>query len=910
MKEPLNIQLANRDQFMTREAGTVEGVWLKLPATAEQLNTALARIGLQGGELNKDYFINGVETPIPAIERIPLEKMQETGINELNYLAAQLETLDDKQIAKLNVTAVLTSDSGNVHLLAEQARNTNFYEQYPDIMNHAQLGEHIFNKSGLIQIPEYWAEAIDREKLGQLAAEHETGIFTEYGYIVKSGAEWEPLTEIPQEYQITPKTERPQRESKQPDTPTVEHEATAPGATIAEPPTQTKGLAVAAPFVLVSDNPKDKLTEITGRLEDGVRNIFESEQYKKCLDTFSKFHNYSVNNCLLIAMQKPDATHVGGFNFWKDEMKRPVMKGEKGIKIIAPAPFKTTKTVDKLDTNGNPIVGKDGKRVKEEQEITIPAFKVTSVFDVSQTDGEPLPELGVSELVGSVDKYKEFYTALEKASPVPISFEAIGSGAKGYYHQTEKRIVINEGMSELQNLKTAIHEMAHAKLHAIDTEKPLKVQDIPDRDTREIQAESIAYTVCQHYGLDTSDYSFGYVAGWSGEKELDTLKTSLDTIRKEAGAIITEVDKHFAELTQDKERTAEIPTTEQGNTFTIYQLKDSNETREIRFEPLDRLQQPPDLANYEKIYAAPLDNGITLEKIYADFNIDRPKDFTGHSLSVSDVVVVNRDGKESAFYVDSVGFKELPNFLTPQEQIQDKPTPTIDLKAVADYMQKLNDGLQAVKPDSSMSVGAYNAVTKRLEQSNERIPAEHTQLKDLITNAVQSPDFNTLKERMNTLHTEFTQHYSTAVQNTIDTSGKAEPPAPTASVRQTDTPPVKPPARGENVAAIEARVKAGEVINLTDLSDAIKKDKQAAQSKTTPQAQTKSATWTTAKKQDWKGTQRQDARDRAQSKAAAKPTQEKPSIKDKIAAGRREIAGQKSAIQKTVTKNKNAGLGE
>ena len=265
--------------------------------------------------------------------------------------------------------------------------------------------------------------------------------------------------------------------------------------------------------------------------------------------------------------------------------------------------------------------------------------------------------------------------------------------------------------------------------------------------------------------------------------------------------------------------------------------------------------------------------------------MDRPEDFKGHSLSISDVVVLNRDGKETAFYVDGggKGFQELPGFLTPKEQAQEKP---IDLKAVADYMQKLNDGLQAVKPDSSMSVGAYSAVVKRLEQANGRIPDNQPQLKALITDAAQSPDFNTLKERMNTLQTEFTQHYSTAVQMTVDTGSKAEPKTPpAATTRQSEPAPApKAPAQGENVAAIEAKVKAGEVINLTDLAGAIKADKQAAQTSQTGQSRTYS-----------------------RGRGAAKQT-EKPSIREEIAAGKKQLAGQKSTPSRA--QNKNAGLGE
>jgi antirestriction protein ArdC len=307
------------------------------------------------------------------------------------------------------------------------------------------------------------------------------------------------------------------------------------------------------PIELTAENTKDKLKEITDKLEAGIKGIFDSGQYKTYLNTLSKFHNYSFNNCILIAMQKPDATHIAGYTAWQHNFKRQVMRGEKGIKIIAPTPYKMKREQERIDpASGKVAISKDGKPVMDEVEVKVPAFKVATVFDISQTDGEPLPEIGVDELSGDVEKYNDFYKALEKSSPVPIAIEDIQSGAKGYYEQVEKRVAIQGGMSELQTLKTAIHEIAHARLHDIDKNAPKDVPR-PDHDTREVQAESVAYTVCAHYGLDTSDYSFGYIAGWSGDKELDTLRQSLETIRSEAGAIITEVNGHMAQLAKDRE---------------------------------------------------------------------------------------------------------------------------------------------------------------------------------------------------------------------------------------------------------------------------------------------------------------------------------------------------------------------
>jgi len=824
MNEPLNIKLSTREQH---EAGSVEGAWLKLPAAAEQLNAALARIGAQG----RDFVISGFESPVAAVSRISLENVQKAGIDELNFLAARLEMFTQEHTDKLNAASQIMGEKGeDVHHLIEYTFCPDFYELQTDVMTHAKLGTYIFEYSGLIQIPDGWAAAIDREKLGELAATQEKGVFTEYGYIVESGTagtEWYSINkdDIPEAYRITP--------------PDIEQDAitTRTAATITAKLPEKVQTAAFVPIVLTAENPRDRMKEITDKLEAGIKGIFDSEKYKDYLQTLSKFHNYSFNNCILIAMQKPDASHVAGFNDWRDKFKRPVMKGEKGIKILAPAPFKTKKLVDAVNADGKPVF-ENGRRKKEEKEITVPAFKIVSVFDVSQTDGEPLPQIGVDELTGNVDRYKELFAALEKTSPVPVGFEALSPGTKGVYYQEDKRIAVNEGMSELQNLKTLVHEIAHARLHDIDKNAP-KDTLRPDKDTREVQAESVAYAVCLHYGLDTSGYSFGYVAEWSGGKELDILKASLDTIRKEADAIITEVDKHFAVLAQDKEQTAEqtTPTEQpapeqtepQGDSFTIYQLKDSDETRNIRFVELAALTTAGlavAVANYDRIYSAPLESNTTLDDIYMNFNIDHPEGFTGHSLSVSDVIVMNRDGKETAHYVDSVGFQELPDFLTPKEQAREKPVQPIDLKAVADFMQKQYDYAKGADPNSQAAVATVSIITRRLNAANERIPDNQPQLKALISNAAQSTNLSILQERMNAMHSDFIQHYSTAVQMTIDTSGKAEPqkPAPAASVKQNDAPPApKAPAYGENVAAIEAQVKAGEVINLSDLSDAIKK---------------------------------------------------------------------------------------
>ena len=661
------------------------------------------------------------------------------------------------------------------------------------------------------------------------------------------------------------------------------------------------------PIMLSGENSADRLKEITDRLEQGIKELFESERYKEYLRVMSKFYNYSFNNTLLIAMQKPDASLVAGFTAWKNNFKRNVIKGEKGIRILAPAPFKVKREMEKLDPQTQqPIIGKDGKPVTEEQEVTIPAFKVVSVFDVSQTEGKELPNIGVDELTGDVEQYKDFFAALERTSPVPIGFEKIESGAHGYYHLEEKRIAIDEGMSELQTLKTAIHEVSHAKLHDIDLNAPKDEQQVrPDRRTREVEAESVAYTVCQHYGLDTSDYSFGYVAGWSSGKELTELKGSLETIRSAANEIINSIDEHLKEIQQEREAAQEkeiLPPSldpavqpvvtvlwsesdklqegeklslaradtlfanldeahkdipgydktkfridftmngepdyyegrqdfgdgdggliahiekyhayyqnnddwdsfllhsqgkealdadkaqrdmllnefipylklhcnlsaqekeasgvleggealtpgqteyfeavlahvdvcreklnngeyqlpdppqlsdylheaeeletykahvleeiaqeaaaagmtveeyaangyepktdgQEQDTFTIYQLKRGDETRDLRFEPLDRLTAAGysvDKANYDLIYSAPLTPDMTLGRIWEVFNTDHPKGFKGHSLSISDVVVLHQNGQDTAHYVDSYGYMEIPQFLQEQQKV-------------------------------------------------------------------------------------------------------------------------------------------------------------------------------------------------------------------------------------------------
>ena len=301
-----------------------------------------------------------------------------------------------------------------------------------------------------------------------------------------------------------------------------------------------------------------QIREITDKLEQGIKELFESERFKEYLRTMSKFYNYSFNNTLLIAMQKPEATYVAGYTSWQRNFDRQVMKGEKGIKILAPAPYKTQEEREKVDpVTQKPVIGADGKAVTETVEVLRPAFKVVSVFDVSQTDGKELPDIIVDELKGTVENYEAFFDALKQESPVPISFEDIPGGAKGFFSPVESRIAIQEGMSEIQTVKTAIHEIAHAKLHAFKPDEKAAPEDKKDRHTKEVEAESVAYTVCQRYGIETSDYSFGYIAGWSSGKETKELKSSLDTIRKTAAEMIEGIDAKLKVLLAEKAQSVE-----------------------------------------------------------------------------------------------------------------------------------------------------------------------------------------------------------------------------------------------------------------------------------------------------------------------------------------------------------------
>ena len=795
MAEPiLSGYLSNLGKYTE---GRPAGEWVTFPTTAEHLKEVFDRIGIDFKHYEEWHFTE-FQSTIPGLT----EHLSEySHPDELNYLGKLLEMQFDDDREKFIAAIEYGDHADSLQDIINLAQNLDCYWIYPSVHNEEEYGHYLVDELEEPELSDEVKRYFMYEEYGRDASINDDGMFTEKGYIYNNRntfTEWYDGRDVPQEYRVTPQPPQPER----PDPSKVEMDAAAPGQRMAQTAEQPQEPRPVIPIVLTSEKPAEKLKEITDRLEQGIAELFDSERYREYLKVMSKFHNYSFNNTLLIAMQKPDASLVAGFSAWKNNFGRNVMKGQKGIKIIAPSPFKIRQEVEKIDPHTQkPIIGKDGKPVTEEKEVKIPAYKVVSVFDVSQTEGKELPDIAVDELTGDVDRYKDFFAALEKTSPVPIAFENIGGGSHGYYHLEDKRIAINEGMSELQTLKTAIHEIAHAKLHDIDLNAPKDEQPRVDRRTREVEAESVAYTVCQHYGLDTSDYSFGYVAGWSSGRELSELKSSLETIRSAAAEIINSIDENLAELqkAQDKEQTAgQEQTTREGqeaapqpeapakadtagkeqpeaaapgksgaqekagaapkeaftpetiyrvrrnpysdsrenshllqayvtqengrakmgdvlytgtpekcrelmgqlkggeltegdvkqlyakaqetaqtagqdkDTFSIYQIKGGDETRDFRFEPYDRLQAAGnvvDRANYELVYTAPLAPETSLEDIYTRFNIDHPKDFKGHSLSVSDVVVLHQNGQDAAHFVDSVGFRQVPEFLQEQKQL-------------------------------------------------------------------------------------------------------------------------------------------------------------------------------------------------------------------------------------------------
>ncbi|MCP8410004.1 YodL domain-containing protein [Clostridioides difficile] len=785
------------------ETGVPGGVWLSMPTTKEQLHEAMQRVGITADN-PQDFFINGFMNTEQQPFDVPLPVIQRASVDELNYLGNLLSMQRDEDRDKFTAAVALGERAGSIKDLINLAQNLDCYWLYPTVQNEEDYGYYLIDELDELELPEEAKKYFMYEDYGRDAAINDGGRFTEQGYIYNNKntfTEWYngKESDIPREYKVMsfPQPERP-------DPSKVEMDAAAPGQKTAQTAEQPQEPRPVIPIVLTSEKPAEKLKEITDRLEQGITELFESERYREYLRVMSKFHNYSFNNTLLIAMQKPDASLVAGFSAWKNNFGRNVMKGQKGIKIIAPSPYKVKQEMKKIDPHTQqPIIGKDGKPVTEEKEITIPAYKVVSVFDVSQTEGKEFPDIAVDELMGDVERYRDFFAALEKTSPVPIGFEQIPGSSHGYYHLEDKRIAIQEGMSELQTLKTAIHEIAHAKLHDIDLNAPENEQQPRvDRRTREVEAESVAYTVCQHYGLNTSDYSFGYVAGWSSGRELSELKNSLETIRSAAAEIINSIDETLAELSkaQDKEQTAgqeqpdkEETTAQDKDTFSIYQLKHGDETRDLRFEPYDRLQATGnvvDKANYELVYSAELTPGTSLEDIYTRFNIDHPKDFKGHSLSVSDVVVLHQDGQNTAHYVDSFGYKSVPEFLQEQKQL----TP-----------DELETGETIKTPRGTFYVTDMSR--EQMEAAGYGFHHQSDDGKYLIMGNGTRAFAIAAEQRENPL--KAAEQTTEQNENMID-----------GIINNTPT-----------VDELEAKVKAGETISLVDLANAVKADKERGKGK-------------------------------------------------------------------------------
>ena len=579
-------------------------------------------------------------------------------------------------------------------------------------------------------------------------------------------------------------------------------------------------------------NREEQLKQITEQLEQGVAEIFTSEKYTEYLNTMAKFHNYSFNNTLLITMQKPEATLVAGYQAWQKKFNRQVKRGEKGIQIIAPAPYKEKQEIEKTDPEtGEIVIREDGQPETEVVERVITKFRVTTVFDVSQTTGEPIPEFEVSELEGDVLIYHDFMEALKTVAPVPISFIEIDGEAKGFYQIVDKYIAVQPGMSEAQTMKTAVHETAHAVLHDRDQMEAEGV--VKDQLTKEVEAESVAYVVCNHFGLDTSEYSFSYIASWSSGKNMKELRASMDTIRKTSADMIGQIEEklkefqieipeqaeelsamQYAEQTinrLEQERTifsndqrnlivnfaykldnreateklseslaesildgnreevlkllgeaeeqieslpdsliglselheagfyseSMLPLTREravelhhegvtvygltgavdvqeqsqrvmnlerdilqhdglfgvtkfewenyrrsqetvmtpeekakiketlllesdGNRYGIYQINSGQEERGYQFFSLEAAKEmgfTVDGKDYQMVYSERLRDATTLDNLFERFNIERPNDFTGHSMSVSDVIIMNRGGRLTAYYVDSFGLQ-------------------------------------------------------------------------------------------------------------------------------------------------------------------------------------------------------------------------------------------------------------
>ena len=546
VSEVFSILLHNRQLY---EQGK-EGLWLSLPTTTEKLQTALREIGISTDN-PQDFFLYDYRSPQERPIKLPRDLVLSADVDELNFLAARLEKLDAAELSELN--AALTNPQSDFHSIGQitdYPDNVDFYVHLPDVTGTGQLGDYYLNRSGMVDMPEEWKAGIFLPRFGLHIANTEHGVFTDYGYLVKSGDEWQRVHEgqpVPEEYRVMA---YPQPEA---DREAFRTEPAAPAAVLPE----------AGPIILKGKTKDEYMKEITDKLEAGVRGVLDSENYKSYLTSMSKFHTYSFRNTMLIFLQKPDASLVAGAGKWQSEFERTRKQGERGLKILAPNFYKVKKRVPKKDPDtGEPIKDKDGKTVMDEQEITVPDYRVVSVYDVSQTEGKELPEAHVDMLSGDVEQFQDLQAALERSSPYAISIEPILDGAKGRCFYLEQRIAVNEGMGELQTLKTAIHEVAHARLY--ERNSHLAEDKQPDKATREVQAESVAYAVCQYWGLDTSDYSFGYIANWSSGRDLKELQASLETIRAAANDLINEMEIHLLELQQERQAQQEHTAPEQA----------------------------------------------------------------------------------------------------------------------------------------------------------------------------------------------------------------------------------------------------------------------------------------------------------------------------------------------------------
>ena len=503
-----------------------------------------------------------------------------------------------------------------------------------------------------------------------------------------------------------------------------------------------------------SEVPESKMDTIMNSLERGVHEIFTSEKYHIYLNTMSKFHNYSFNNTLLIAMQRPDATLVAGYQTWKKKFNRQVQRGEKGIKIIAPAPIKEKRRVEKVDEETQEIViGDDGQPETEIVERITPRFRVTTVFDVSQTEGEPLPTLGTTELEGNVVIYEDFMKGLEELSPVPFRFEDIGNGAKGYY--SEKYIAIQRDMSNAQTMKTAVHETAHAILHDRDIMQENGVSK--DRTTKEVEAESVAYVVCSHFGLDTSEYSFSYIAGWSSNKEMSELRNSMDMIRVTSSKLIEDITEKLIELrkekaieeeeimesvsekerdeTEQEDRTNENSFFERtDDSYAIYQYDNTDGDWGYKFMGLSIISNmglSVDGKDYRMMFMEQLHEHDSLDELYHRFNAERPEGFDGHSLSVSDVVIMKRNGEMKAYYVDDVGFSELPEFTKQREQIIDRSNDSPVYAGTLEQAVRQKDA-DAYLDSRKLNIDCKKAIEEAIQENYDGIRLKDDAAKDVV----------------------------------------------------------------------------------------------------------------------------------------------------------------------------------